>query len=191
MDKRADANLIKRNSVKTAADTVDPSIIPGVALQMSTPTTFALPRQCQASPSRFSTAGRPPRSRPRRRNGLDPPQGRTDQDPSNKSITKMNILELLVQDLYSKDKVDIETVQLEDCFSLLRATAAISSQARPTTVPPISSARMPSRALALIHIFAFLAHLNSTLSWVIEATATTTVAIAPNNGEGHTPDYIS
>ncbi|KAE8267458.1 hypothetical protein A4X09_0g4889 [Tilletia walkeri] len=96
----------------------------------------------------------------------------------------------LVEDLYRKEKVDIETVQLEDCFSLLRATTAISPQARPTTVPPISSARMPSRALALIHIFAFLAHLNSTLCWVIEATATTTVAIAPKNGEGHTPDYI-
>ncbi|KAE8242492.1 hypothetical protein A4X13_0g7135 [Tilletia indica] len=158
---------------------------------MSTPTTFAVPRQYPASPSRISTAGLPPRSGPRRRNGLDPPQGRADQDPSNKSIIKINILELLVQDLYSKDKVDIETVQLEDCFSLLRAITAISPQARPTTVPPISSARMPSRALALIHIFAFLAHLNSTLRWVIEATATTTVAIAPNNGEGHTPDYIS
>ncbi|KAE8215717.1 hypothetical protein CF326_g9715 [Tilletia indica] len=56
----------------------------------------------------------------------------------------MNTLELLVEDLYNKNKVDIESVQLEDCFSVPRAPTAISPQAKPTTAPSVSSARLPS-----------------------------------------------
>ncbi|KAE8236972.1 hypothetical protein A4X13_0g8965, partial [Tilletia indica] len=139
-------NLIKRNSVNTPAHTIDPSTIPGVALRMSTPTIFVLPTQSQASPSRISTAGRPPRSRTPWRNGLDPRQGCTEQAPSNKSNIMMTTLELLVEDLYNKDKVDIESIQLEDCFSVPRVPTAISPQAKPTTAPSVSSARLPSRA---------------------------------------------
>ncbi|KAE8246235.1 hypothetical protein A4X13_0g5879 [Tilletia indica] len=123
---------LKRNPFNSAARTVHPSIIPGVALRMLTLTTFALQRQSQASPSRISTAGRPLRCRPRRRNGLDPPQGRTDQAPSNESNIITNIIELLVQDICNKDKVDTETVQLEDFFSLFRT---------PSLPTPISSRR--------------------------------------------------
>ncbi|KAE8260789.1 hypothetical protein A4X09_0g7740, partial [Tilletia walkeri] len=112
----------------------------------STPTTFALPRPSQASLSRISTAGRPPRSRTPWRNGPDPRQGRTEQAPSNKSNIKMNTFELLLEDVFNKNKVDIESIQLEDCFSVPRAPTAISPQAKPTTAPSVSSARMPSRA---------------------------------------------
>ncbi|KAE8213376.1 hypothetical protein CF327_g3090 [Tilletia walkeri] len=58
----------------------------------STPTKFALPRHSQASLSRISTAGRPPRSRTRWRNSLDPRQCRTEQAPSNKFNIRMKTI---------------------------------------------------------------------------------------------------
>ncbi|KAE8217414.1 hypothetical protein CF319_g8490, partial [Tilletia indica] len=127
-------NLIKRNSVNTPAHTIDPSIIPGVALRMSTSITFAHPRQSQSRSvsdqhsKTSSSLSHSVEKRPR-------PTARPYRTSPIKQVHDHN-----------DDKVDIESVQLEDCFSVPRAPTAISPQAKPTTAPSVSSARLPSRA---------------------------------------------
>ncbi|KAL9931205.1 hypothetical protein V8E36_009932 [Tilletia maclaganii] len=98
----------------------------------------------------------------------------------------MNTLELRVEDLYNKDKIDIETVQLEDCFSLLRASdGGLTSEevARRVELFGRNALETPK----VNPILAFLAHLNSPLCWVMQGAAI--VAIALSNGYGKPPDW--
>ncbi|KAK0559346.1 hypothetical protein OC844_004479 [Tilletia horrida] len=101
-------------------------------------------------------------------------------------VIDMNTLELRVEDLYNKDKVDIETVQLEDCFSLLRATDSGLTSAEVTRRIELFG-KNALESPKVNPILAFLAHLNSPLCWVMEAAAI--VAIALSNGGGRAPDW--
>ncbi|CAD6918638.1 unnamed protein product [Tilletia laevis] len=101
-------------------------------------------------------------------------------------VIDMNTLELRVEDLYNKDKVDIETVQLEDCFALLRASdAGLNTEEVNRRLELFGKNALESPKIN--PILAFLAHLNSPLCWVMEAAAL--VAIALSNGGGRAPDW--
>ena len=114
-------------------------------------------------------------------------------------------IELKADDLYDKEKVDLETVVIEDVFTLLQCNDqgldAQEAQRRYEIFGPNKLEQEEQnpflqvgyRTLHLIehltedHLIQFLSFMWNPLSWVMEAAAL--VAIALSNGEGRAPDW--
>jgi len=98
----------------------------------------------------------------------------------------MSTIELKAEDLYDKEKVDLETIQIEDVFTLLQCTPEGVTQAE------------AERRLELFGpnkleqeeqnpFLQFLSFMWNPLSWVMEGAAL--VAIVLSNGEHRAPDW--
>ncbi|KAN0065075.1 hypothetical protein ACQY0O_001570 [Thecaphora frezii] len=102
------------------------------------------------------------------------------------ALVDMSTIELKAEDLYDKTKVDIETLELEDVWTLLQCTEAgltepESNRRREIFGPNKVETEEPNPILQ------FLSFMWNPLSWVMEGAAI--VAIALSNGEGKAPDW--
>ncbi|KAJ7104360.1 hypothetical protein B0H15DRAFT_795129 [Mycena belliarum] len=109
-----------------------------------------------------------------------------DTEKATHANVDMSTIELKAEDLYDKEKVDLETVVIDDVFKLLQCDENGLSQ---------------DEALRRLELFGpnkleseeqnpflqFLSFMWNPLSWVMEAAAL--VAIALSNGEGRAPDW--
>lgn len=98
----------------------------------------------------------------------------------------MDTIELTAEDLYDKDKVDLETIVIDDVFKLLQCTEqgldAAEAERRLELFGPNKLESEEQNA-----ILQFLSFMWNPLSWVMEAAAL--VAIALSNGQGLPPDW--
>ncbi|KAG6852253.1 ATPase 3, plasma membrane-type, partial [Termitomyces sp. Mi166 len=89
-------------------------------------------------------------------------------------------------DLYDKEKVDLETIVIDDVFTLLQCNHEGLTQAeadrRLELFGPNKLEHEKQNAL-----LQFLSFMWNPLSWVMEGAAL--VAIALSNGEGRAPDW--
>ncbi|THG96573.1 hypothetical protein EW026_g5285 [Hermanssonia centrifuga] len=98
----------------------------------------------------------------------------------------MSEIQLRAEDLYDKDKVDLETIVVDDVFKLLQCTEAGLDSAEATRRIELFG---PNRLEAEESnpFLQFLGFMWNPLSWVMEAAAL--VAIVVSNGEGMPPDW--
>ncbi|GAA5957364.1 hypothetical protein JCM8115_006969 [Rhodotorula mucilaginosa] len=102
------------------------------------------------------------------------------------ALVDMSTIQLKAEDLYDKDKVDLEQVELEDVWTLLQCkedglTNAEADRRREIFGPNKLESKETSAILQ------FLSFMWNPLSWVMEGAAL--VAIALSNGEGRAPDW--
>ncbi|KAJ8291311.1 ATPase 4, plasma membrane-type [Rhodotorula toruloides] len=102
------------------------------------------------------------------------------------ALVDMSTIELKAEDLYDKDKVDLEQVEMEDVWTLLQCkedglTNAEAERRRGIFGPNKLEHKETSVLLQ------FLSFMWNPLSWVMEGAAL--VAIALSNGEGRAPDW--
>ncbi|KAG6888988.1 hypothetical protein C0992_006864 [Termitomyces sp. T32_za158] len=98
----------------------------------------------------------------------------------------MSTIELKAEDLYDKEKVDLETIVIDDVFTLLQCTTEGLTRAeverRLELFGPNKLEHEKQNAF-----LQFLSFMWNPLSWVMEGAAL--VAIALSNGEGRAPDW--
>ncbi|EKM75359.1 hypothetical protein AGABI1DRAFT_116467 [Agaricus bisporus var. burnettii JB137-S8] len=111
--------------------------------------------------------------------------GEDEEKPTHANVD-MSTIELKAEDLYDKEKVDLETIVIEDVFKLLQCD---------------ENGLSPEEAVRRIELFGpnkleqdeqnallqFLSFMWNPLSWVMEAAAV--VAIILSNGEHRAPDW--
>ncbi|KAK0238003.1 hypothetical protein EDD85DRAFT_1005238 [Armillaria nabsnona] len=128
-------------------------------------------------------AGTPPIAEKKKREYKD--FGHEEEKATHANVD-MSTIELKAEDLYDKEKVDLETIVIDDVFKLLQCD---------------ENGLTPDEALRRLELFGpnrleseeqnpilqFLSFMWNPLSWVMEAAAL--VAIALSNGEGRAPDW--
>jgi H+-transporting ATPase len=98
----------------------------------------------------------------------------------------MSTIELKAEDLYDKEKVDLETIVIEDVFKLLQCEdTGLSDEEAGRRLGIFGPNRLESEEQN--PFLQFLSFMWNPLSWVMEAAAL--VAIALSNGEGRAPDW--
>ncbi|KXN87326.1 ATPase 6, plasma membrane-type [Leucoagaricus sp. SymC.cos] len=111
--------------------------------------------------------------------------GEEDEKPTHANVD-MSLIELKAEDLYDKEKVDLETIVIEDVFKLLQCDenglTPGEAQRRIELFGPNKLEQEEQNA-----ILQFLSFMWNPLSWVMEAAAL--VAIALSNGEHRAPDW--
>ncbi|KAH7098873.1 plasma membrane H+-transporting ATPase [Auriculariales sp. MPI-PUGE-AT-0066] len=109
-----------------------------------------------------------------------------DQVKATHANVDMSQIELKAEDLYDKEKVDLETIVIDDVFKLLQCDdnglSTDESQRRLEIFGPNKLEHEEQNAF-----LQFLSFMWNPLSWVMEAAAL--VAIALSNGEGRAPDW--
>lgn len=118
-------------------------------------------------------------------------QGRFDktfesEEKATHALVDMSQIQLKAEDLYDKDKVDLEQVELEDVWTLLQCTEEGLTDAEAQRRAEIFG---PNK-LESHEVNAFLQFLGfmwNPLSWVMEAAAIVAIALA--NGQGQPPDW--
>ncbi|GAA98439.1 uncharacterized protein L969DRAFT_48289 [Mixia osmundae IAM 14324] len=112
-----------------------------------------------------------------------------DHDPQGEKIhamVDMSTIKLTAEDLYNKDMVDIEQLNLDDVWTLLKCKAdgltAGEAQRRIDVFGPNKLEHKDESAL-----LQFLSFMWNPLSWVMEGAAL--VAIALSNGQNRPPDW--
>jgi H+-transporting ATPase len=109
-----------------------------------------------------------------------------DEEKATHAKVDMNQIELKAEDLYDKEKVDLETVVMEDVFKLLEASEeGLSTEEINRRLGLFGPNRLESKEQN--PFLQFLSFMWNPLSWVMEAAAI--VAIALSNGEGRAPDW--
>ncbi|EGO03945.1 hypothetical protein SERLA73DRAFT_84161 [Serpula lacrymans var. lacrymans S7.3] len=98
----------------------------------------------------------------------------------------MSLIELKAEDLYDKEKVDLETIVIEDVFKLLQCNdgglTTDEAQRRVELFGPNKLEQEEQNAF-----FQFLSFMWNPLSWVMEGAAL--VAIVLSNGDHQPPDW--
>ncbi|KAJ7809839.1 hypothetical protein B0H14DRAFT_3112525 [Mycena olivaceomarginata] len=130
--------------------------------------------------------GRRKRKRPRSARKREYKEFTHDEEKATHANVDMSTIELKAEDLYDKEKVDLETIVIDDVFKLLQCD---------------ENGLSPDEAVRRLELFGpnkleseeqnpflqFLSFMWNPLSWVMEAAAL--VAIALSNGEGRAPDW--
>ncbi|KAI6040836.1 plasma membrane H+-transporting ATPase [Pisolithus marmoratus] len=111
--------------------------------------------------------------------------GHDDEKPTHANVD-MSMIELKAEDLYDKEKVDLETIVVEDVFKLLQCDdnglMVDEAHRRLEIFGPNKLEQEEQNA-----ILQFLSFMWNPLSWVMEGAAL--VAIALSNGGGMPPDW--
>ncbi|KAJ7635126.1 plasma-membrane proton-e [Roridomyces roridus] len=98
----------------------------------------------------------------------------------------MSTIELKAEDLYDKEKVDLETIVIEDVFKLLQCDEnGLAPEEAERRLGLFGPNKLESEEQN--PFLQFLSFMWNPLSWVMEAAAL--VAIALSNGEGRAPDW--
>jgi len=109
-----------------------------------------------------------------------------DEEKTQHAAVDMSKIELKAEDLYDKDKVDLETIDLGDVFKLLQCDeAGLSLEEAQRRLELFGPNKLESEEQSAI--LQFLSFMWNPLSWVMEAAAL--VAIALSNGGGRPPDW--
>ncbi|CAE6358520.1 unnamed protein product, partial [Rhizoctonia solani] len=109
-----------------------------------------------------------------------------DEEKATHAKVDMAQIELKAEDLYDKDKVDLETVVLDDVFTLLQCTEEGLTEAESKRrLELFGPNRLESKEQNAF--LQFLGFMWNPLSWVMEGAAL--VAIALSNGGGRAPDW--
>ncbi|CEQ40797.1 SPOSA6832_02445 [Sporobolomyces salmonicolor] len=102
------------------------------------------------------------------------------------ALVDMSTIELKAEDLYDKDKVDLERVELDDVWTLLQCKEEGLTNAEAERRTAIFGPnRLEHKETSAF--LQFLSFMWNPLSWVMEGAAL--VAIALSNGEGRAPDW--
>ncbi|KNZ45000.1 plasma-membrane proton-efflux P-type ATPase [Puccinia sorghi] len=102
------------------------------------------------------------------------------------ALVDMSLIQLKAEDLYDKDKVDLEQVELDDVWALLQCTEEGLTEAEAERRLEIFGPnKLESKEIN--PFLQFLGFMWNPLSWVMEAAAI--VAIALSNGQGQPPDW--
>ncbi|KAF8196039.1 plasma membrane H+-transporting ATPase [Pholiota molesta] len=109
-----------------------------------------------------------------------------DKEGPSKALVDMDTIELKAEDLYDKEKVDLETIVIDDVFKLLQCdenglTAEECARRLELFGPNKLEVEEQNAFLQ------FLSFMWNPLSWVMEAAAL--VAIVLSNGQGQPPDW--
>ncbi|KAH0826739.1 hypothetical protein J3R83DRAFT_5144 [Lanmaoa asiatica] len=111
--------------------------------------------------------------------------GHDEEKPTHANVD-MALIELKAEDLYDKEKVDLETIVIDDVFKLLQCddNGLVSEEAhrRIELFGPNKLEQEEQNAF-----LQFLSFMWNPLSWVMEGAAL--VAIVLSNGEGQPPDW--
>jgi H+-transporting ATPase len=109
-----------------------------------------------------------------------------EQEKATHANVDMSTIELKAEDLYDKEKVDLETIVLDDVFQLLQCTdqglTLEESHRRIELFGPNKLEQEDQNAF-----LQFLSFMWNPLSWVMEGAAL--VAIALSNGQNRPPDW--
>lgn len=109
-----------------------------------------------------------------------------DNDKPTHANVDMDTIELKAEDLYDKEKVDLETIVIEDVFKLLQCDEnGLSEDEAKRRLELFGPNKLESEEQNAI--LQFLSFMWNPLSWVMEAAAL--VAIALSNGEHRPPDW--
>lgn len=111
--------------------------------------------------------------------------GEEQEKPTHANVD-MALIELKAEDLYDKEKVDLETIVIEDVFKLLQCEEiGLSDEEAARRLTLFGPNRLESEEQNAF--LQFLSFMWNPLSWVMEAAAL--VAIALSNGGGRPPDW--
>jgi len=127
----------------------------------------------------------PPAEQPEKRKREYKDFGHEEEEATHAKVD-MSEIQLRAEDLYDKEKVDLETIVVEDVFKLLQCddTGLTEDEAR-RRLELFGPNRLESEEQNAF--LQFLSFMWNPLSWVMEAAAL--VAIALSNGEGQPPDW--
>ncbi|KAI9614663.1 hypothetical protein H4Q26_009050 [Puccinia striiformis f. sp. tritici PST-130] len=126
------------------------------------------------------------------KDGSDPVQKKNfdktfeDENKATNALVDIGTIQLTAEDLYDKDKVDLEQVHLEDVWKLLQTTEEGLTEAEVQRRLEIFG---PNKleSTEVNPLFLFLSFMWNPLSWVMEGAAI--VAIGLSNGQGRPPDW--
>ncbi|POW02415.1 hypothetical protein PSTT_11775 [Puccinia striiformis] len=109
-----------------------------------------------------------------------------DENKATNALVDIGTIQLTAEDLYDKDKVDLEQVHLEDVWKLLQTTEEGLTEAEVQRRLEIFG---PNKleSTEVNPLFLFLSFMWNPLSWVMEGAAI--VAIGLSNGQGRPPDW--
>ncbi|KAG7448713.1 plasma-membrane proton-e [Guyanagaster necrorhizus] len=128
-------------------------------------------------------AGTPPEAEKKKREYKD--FGHDEEKVTHANVD-MSTIELKAEDLYDKEKVDLETIIIDDVFKLLQCDDnGLSPEEAARRLELFGPNKLESEEQN--PILQFLSFMWNPLSWVMEAAAL--VAIALSNGEGRAPDW--
>ncbi|KAF8633141.1 hypothetical protein AX17_004642 [Amanita inopinata Kibby_2008] len=109
-----------------------------------------------------------------------------DEEEVQHANVDMSKIELKAEDLYDKEKVDLETIGVEDVFKLLQCTEeGLTQDEAQRRIGLFGPNKLEAEEQSAI--LQFLSFMWNPLSWVMEAAAL--VAIVLSNGLGRPPDW--
>ncbi|KAJ6624220.1 plasma-membrane proton-e [Mycena sp. CBHHK59/15] len=109
-----------------------------------------------------------------------------DEEQATHANVDMSTIELKAEDLYDKEKVDLETIVIDDVFKLLQCDEnGLSPEEADRRLGLFGPNKLEQEDQN--PFLQFLSFMWNPLSWVMEAAAL--VAIALSNGEGRAPDW--
>ncbi|TFK38226.1 plasma membrane H+-transporting ATPase [Crucibulum laeve] len=109
-----------------------------------------------------------------------------EQEKATHANVDMSTIELKAEDLYDKEKVDLETIVIEDVFTLLQCDEnGLTQEEAERRLELFGPNKLESEEQNAF--LQFLSFMWNPLSWVMEAAAL--VAIALSNGQGKPPDW--
>ncbi|ORZ01232.1 E1-E2 ATPase-domain-containing protein [Syncephalastrum racemosum] len=103
-----------------------------------------------------------------------------------KSEINGNLTSLTVEELYDKDKYDLSTMDAADVLQILQTSKeGLSSEEAANRIEKFGPNKLEQKEVNAF--LQFLSFMWNPLSWVMEAAAIVSIALA--NGEGRPPDY--
>jgi len=109
-----------------------------------------------------------------------------DEEKAAHANVDMSLIELKAEDLYDKEKVDLETIVIDDVFKLLQCDEnGLSSEEAHRRIELFGPNKLEHEEQNAF--LQFLSFMWNPLSWVMEGAAL--VAIVLSNGEGQPPDW--
>ncbi|KAF8905185.1 plasma membrane ATPase [Gymnopilus junonius] len=109
-----------------------------------------------------------------------------DNEGPTKALVDMDTIELKAEDLYDKEKVDLETIVIDDVFKLLQCDEnGLTTDEAQRRLEIFGPNRLEDHEQN--PLLQFLSFMWNPLSWVMEAASL--VAIVLSNGQGKPPDW--
>ncbi|KAI5117549.1 hypothetical protein M0805_004374 [Coniferiporia weirii] len=109
-----------------------------------------------------------------------------DEEKATHANVDMSLIELRAEDLYDKEKVDLETIVIDDVFKLLQCDDnGLTDEEATRRTEIFGPNKLESEEQNAF--LQFLSFMWNPLSWVMEGAAL--VAIVLSNGEGQPPDW--
>ncbi|KDR79899.1 hypothetical protein GALMADRAFT_242014 [Galerina marginata CBS 339.88] len=109
-----------------------------------------------------------------------------EQEGPTKALVDMDTIELKAEDLYDKEKVDLETIVIDDVFKLLQCDEnGLSNEEAARRLELFGPNKLEHEEQNAF--LQFLSFMWNPLSWVMEAASL--VAIVLSNGQGKPPDW--